>query len=71
MKRKMLNEVDEGLFLRFKELARRNHRTFVEELEHAMARHLASPPTVVVTTPELADVPPAPRGRRVYRRRTS
>jgi hypothetical protein len=40
------------------ELARRNGRTFREEVEHAFERHLANPPvvTVQVTVPDLPPV---------------
>lgn len=46
------------------ELAASNSRTFRDELEHAIERHLAKPPTirVEINTPELApaEISPAP-----------
>jgi hypothetical protein len=51
-------ELDPEVVRQMAELAERNKRSFREEVEHALRRHLAAPPvvTVQVTVPEL---PPA------------
>jgi hypothetical protein len=67
-------ELDPELVRLVKELASSNDRAFRDEVSHALRRHLASPPRVVVNTPELGgawvvkqeEVPPPvkrPRGR--------
>lgn len=46
-------ELPEDLVTRTRELAARNNRPFNAELAHALERHLAAPPLVVVKTPKL------------------
>lgn len=55
-------DVLEGL----EQLAERNGRSLVVEIEHALRRHLESPPVVRVETPPLEQAeiePPEPKGR--------
>jgi hypothetical protein len=49
-------EIDEGLDSRIEALAASNGRTYRAELEHAIARHLAAPPTCRY----VVDAPPLP-----------
>ncbi|MFQ3651078.1 MAG: hypothetical protein SNJ75_12150 [Gemmataceae bacterium] len=71
-KRARYVEIDTTLDAALEALARVNHRTYRAELEHAIQRHLAAPPTVRVVTeaPDLAPAeitpsvrPPSRRGR--------
>lgn len=60
-------EVEPDILAQFKGLAQINGRSVREEIVHALRRHLAQPPVVVVQTQPLAEAtipPPSPRKRK-------
>lgn len=58
-------ELDPAVIAEIEDLADRNDRSFRDEVEHALRRHAAQPPTITVTVPPLlpAKTEDQPKGR--------